>query len=120
MIDTFGWDTVFACTIDHANRALATSTEALGETLEFEEGGLRIDARLGAWQLVPGGSRQLVHMQVAIATGMFYQGGATIDLAGVAVILEVSLQLLPVAPNAPDAVAKRRLTFKFVAVNTDP
>lgn len=119
MIDTFGWDTVFACTIDHANRALATSTEALGETLEFEEGGLRIDARLGAWQLVPGGSRQLVHMQVAIATGMLYQGGATIDLAGVAVILEVSLQLLPVAPNAPDAVAKRRLTFKFVAVNTD-
>jgi hypothetical protein len=100
-MDMYGWDTVSALSADAANRVLAENSHSLithfqvsGSTLSV---GYDLQGEFGAWQIVAGGSGNLLRLAVPIAAGSIRPaGGAAIGLAGATVVVDVSLQLLPV------------------------
>jgi Clostridium P-47 protein len=102
-----GWDSVSALSATAANRALAANSQSLithfqvsGSTLS---GDYEIHGNFGPWQIVAGGSGNLLRLSVPIAAGAITPaGGASIDLTGATAVVDVSLQLLP----APDGQAK--------------
>jgi hypothetical protein len=113
-VKTLGWDTVFVADIREINQALAQNAGQYVETFRFEEHGFHIEGAFGAWEIVPGGAGDLLDLQITIATGTLSMEGLAqpIDLAGVKVVLTVSLRFLP-APGAPQT---KVLTFHFDSV----
>jgi Clostridium P-47 protein len=113
---TNGWDTVFATTIKTVNAQLSRATAGLIETFAFSQQGFAIAGSFGPWTIVTGGSGKLMLLEIPIATGTLTpsDGAPPIDIKGVSVILQVSLQLLP-APDIPDSHV---LTFNLKRVGT--
>jgi hypothetical protein len=113
-VKTLGWDTVFVADIREINQALAKDAGRSVETFRFDEHGFHIEGTFGAWEIVPGGSGDLLDLQITIAAGSLSMEGLAqpVDLAGVKVVLTVSLRFLP----APDASQTKVLTFHFDSV----
>lgn len=89
-METYGWDTVFATTIDHANKALAASHDKLLPTFNFSMDGYQIDGAFGRWQIVPGGAGKLLHLELPIESGkMIDRSGKSFDVSGISVVVEV-------------------------------
>ena len=96
-----GWDTIFVASMDYINQALANSTSTIPQTFSFSEQGYSTSGTFGTWSVVPGGSSQLLMLQIALPTGTMTMtpGAPPISIAGMSVQLLVSLQLLPVAAS---------------------
>ena len=94
-MDLYGWDTAYATSIAEVNHSLA-DPKAVPAAFNITAQGMSVQGQFGAWSIVPGGSGELLHLQTAIVSGNI--SGANLpsaDLAGLAVVLEINLQLLP-------------------------
>jgi len=94
-MDLHGWDTAYATHIGQLNLALA-APGATVRSFEAEEEGWMVRGTLGPWRIVPGGAGILLHLEVPITEGsLCSSGGPEASLAGVSVLLEINLQVLP-------------------------
>ncbi len=116
-MNLYGWDTGYATSIDEVNQSLADPA-AHPAAFNVKLGGMSLQGQFGLWAVVPGGSGQLLHLQTTIASGGISGGAAPgADLAGLAVVLEVNLQLLPSSlPRQQDL----KFNFKTVGVAGTP
>jgi hypothetical protein len=107
-MDTYGWDTVFAVSLDSVNSSLARSFGAIPQNFSLSGTDFvayQLQGSFESWQIIPGGSGQVLWMQLNIASGSYTLGTETGNLAGVAVQVEVSLQLIPATtPQASNLV----------------
>jgi hypothetical protein len=102
-----GWDTVSALSASAANSALAANSNKLithfkvsGTTFSV---GYVLQGEFGPWQIVAGGSGNLLRLAVPILSGSIQPaGGAIVSVAGATAIVDLCLELLP----APDGQAK--------------
>jgi hypothetical protein len=108
-MDLFGWDTVFVGGIDSINEALARAGNALIPNFTFTEDGVSASGSFGGWSIVPGGSGQLLRLCFPIASGQLTPapGMSAVDLAGINVVLQVSLRWL----DRQEAKDTRELAF---------
>ena len=120
----YGWDTVFASSIAHANEALAESREAIALPFAHRDGAVSVRGSAAGWSIVPGGSGQLVHLKVDIDNGEYKDGDTVTDISGISVVLEISLKLAPLSDTASengalkaDPPQKLFLQFDLRAVN---
>ena len=97
-MDMSGWDTMFAATIAYTNEALLLSSEVLQSVQTVVNGALgsfTISAEFGPWQVITGGSGQLIHMVLPITSGSITPAeGTAASLNGCQPIMQFSLQLL--------------------------
>ncbi len=108
-----GWDTGYATTLAEVNIALA-DPKAVPASFSVTAQGMAVQGGFGLWSIVPGGAGDLLHLLVAVGSGTVSGGGAaTVDLAGMSVLLEINLQLLP-----PNAANQQALKFNFKTVGT--
>lgn len=101
-----GWDTIFAASTAYANNAMAQHASQLLPSVDTQVSGalgtFTISAQFGPWQIVPGGSGQLIHVLLPITSGTFTcPGGDSYSLAGYQPIMQFSLQL--VGTSGPSA-----------------
>lgn len=101
-----GWDIVYVADADVINNALARNTANLSQKFAWSDGGFSASGIFGTWSIVPGGSQDLLMLQIQISSGsmVLTAGGAPIDVGGMAAQLLVNLQLLP-SPTQPAAQA---------------
>ncbi len=110
-MNLYGWDTGYATTIAEVNQALANPA-ARPAAFNVAAQGMGVQGQFGAWSIVPGGAGELLHLQTLIASGSISGAGApTADLTGLAVVLEINLELLP--SNLP---TQKDLKFNFKTV----
>lgn len=117
-----GWDTAFALDMAVANEALARGG---GLVTDFEvddpDGlGVRTRGTFGAWQLVEGGSGQLVRVLLPIVQGELElsHDGSRVDLAGTAFVASIALDLVPT--DVPQEEVLRFQVTSAAPVGTDP
>ena len=110
-----GWDTICVIAADYINTQLGRNLGQLIQTFDYSAtdpfaGPYTIKGTFGPWQLVPGGSNTLVHMNIPITSGsVTLASGASTDISGMAVVVEISLNLLP----AQSDQSLTQLTFNF-------
>ena len=107
-MNLYGWDTGYATTINHLNKALADPKGVLS-SFSLTEQGMTVQGQFGQWRIIEGGAGQLLHLQTAIASGTISgDGAADAELSGISVQLEINLQFLPSElPN------HKKLAFNF-------
>jgi hypothetical protein len=112
-MDLNGWDTAFVANADVINDALGRSTAKLCQKFSYSEGGFSASGEFGTWSIVPGGSQDLLMLQIEILSGSMVMtaDGAPIDVGGMSAQLLVNLQLLPAT-----ATPATQLTFDFRGV----
>lgn len=116
-MDLYGWDTAYATDFAILNNALAGDA-SLPSKFASTQSGITASGVLENWRLVPGGSGPLLHIQVALTSGNISGGtDPAADLAGVSLIFEVNLTLLPTAVKG---VKVYRLDLKTVGKKGDP
>lgn len=116
------WDTICTVQTSYVNQQLANNLDQILQ--EFSYGGddpfagpYTIRGTFGPWQVVPGGSNSLLHMQVPIKSGTLSpRSGSSTDISGMSVVVEISLALLP----APGSSSQHELRFDFREVGTQP
>lgn len=114
-MDTYGWDIVFVADMDTINTSLQTSSSRLVQSFRFDEQGYNIQGTFGSWSIVSGGSGKLLVLSIEIKSGQFIPpSAAVIDIGGLSVEVQVSLQLLP-SPSTPGG---QSLTFDFQSVGS--
>lgn len=112
-----GWDLVSVVPADRVNAAMAASGATPAE-FSYTEQPLKIAGRFGPWRIVPGGSVQLLHVDLPIAEGRYTDAQGTppsADLAGLVLRVELALRLVP----APDDSGARDLVFDVVRDGLD-
>ena len=106
-MDTGKWDTIYAVHLNQVNGALAQGMGQVPQT--FALSGVdflpyNIQGQFSRWSVIPGGSGQLIWLQLDIGSGTFTLGtGPQIQvaqLANVSIQVEVSLQLVPTQAGA--------------------
>lgn len=108
-----GWDTGYATTLAEVNAGLA-APHAVPAAFNVSAQGMQVQGGFGLWSIVPGGAGDLLHLLVAVASGSISGGGAaTVDLAGMSVLIEINLQLLP-----SGVASQQALKFNFKTVGT--
>lgn len=112
-----GWDMVAVLPVDRVNAALAAGR---GTPVEFSyrEKPLVIEGRFGPWQIVSGGSVQLLHVDIPILDGRYMDARGRpplVDLAGLTLRVEMALRLVP----APDEPGARDLCFDVLREGLD-
>ena len=103
-MNIYGWDTVTALSVTEVNKALTAGATKLiqqfkvsGQTISTS---YEMQGEFGPWQIVPGGSGNLLRLAVPIGAGSIRAGsGNPIDLAGATAVVDVSLELLPAPDN---------------------
>lgn len=104
-----GWDTMSATSLPLVNEALRAGADQLITEFRFVDDGISVQGRFGAWQIVEGGSMQLLHVALPIEEGTLQGlGNDPVDLAGVTLVAEIALRLLP----SPDGDSNN-LMFSF-------
>ena len=103
-----GWDMVSAVGIGRINAALAAKADTATE-FDFHEDTIRLSGTFGPWQIVQGGSVRLLHVTIPLTAGKYSDSlrrHHSIDLAGMALVAELALRLIPstVEPGAEDLV----------------
>lgn len=107
-MNLYGWDTAYAVNVSVLNTALKGAT-TLPKTFSLADGGLKASGTFGNWSVVSGGSGILLHIQAEIASGTVSGGtDPQADLAGMSLIFEIDLSLLPASAN----VQELRLNLK--------
>lgn len=109
-MNLFGWDAVYATTIKQANNYLINNTKNLLSSFSCTDKEYSAKGDFGAWQIVPGGSGQLLHLEITIKSGSITVGGNSADLSGCSAIFEIALKLIPSGNGA------KHLCFNFKAV----
>ena len=116
-MDTGQWDTIYAIHLNQVNAALAKSTGKVPQT--FSLSGVdfvpyTVQGQFSRWSVIPGGSGQLIWLQLDIGSGSFMLGtghqAQSAPLAGISIQVEVSLQLIPAQAGGST------LQFDFKAV----
>lgn len=112
-----GWDTVYAVSLETANRALGRSLGELipsvSRTISGALGQFAVSAEFGPWKIALGGSEQLIVLQVPIAKGKVVKvNGPEYSLAGYEALFSISLKLLKSAENSRD------LAFDFAVAGS--
>lgn len=82
-MQTYGWDTVFLCSMERVNDCLRDKMSQLITTFAYDDGGVRMSGVFDAWRLVPGGSDKLLHFEIPIQSGTASFLGKDYDLAGI-------------------------------------
>jgi hypothetical protein len=103
-MDTYGYDLVFASTLDCVNKQLAAAFAGMDASFSYDgtdsttSAVIAVKGKWGAWALTKGGSNKLLRFRLPIASGSMRISCAALgldnvenDLAGVTV--EVELQL---------------------------
>lgn len=113
-MQTYGWDSVFVLSVAEANQQLAANMSQLLDTFDFSYtvglASTTISGTFNPWQIVPGGSGTIIQMKLPIQSGTLSMSGiGTYSLDGVAVELQIDLNILPsnVQPHT------NVLTFSF-------
>ncbi len=112
MMTLNGWDTASITDVALVNESLAARQNELITEFDFREGSLHFHGRFGAWEILPGGSLQLLNIRIPIKTGRLEglpRRPRRVDISGVSLILKIALRLLP----APDGSGKSDLLFDF-------
>lgn len=130
-VNTYGFDYVYAVSIDQVNRmlahALADVSMVMNYTTQDADSGatIMLQAKLGAWSIVRGGQNSLLNVQVPISEGLLKIEGPGLngnhDLAGVSVVLQIQLGWVG-AGTAQDAIGhpgQTELVFDPVEGNAD-
>lgn len=112
MMTLNGWDTASVTDVALVNASLAARQNELITEFDFREKKLHFKGRFGAWEILPGGSLQLLNIRIPIKNGWMNglpgRRGRT-NVADTALILKIALRLLP----APDGSGKTDLLFDF-------
>lgn len=111
MINLYGWDTVSLSEVSLVNKALSAAENRLITEFAFEEDGIKLSGRFGAWQIVPGGGGQRMNVELPIVSGQLDGDLGNVDLANVTLTLRVILRLL----EPPDSPNERHLMFDLKA-----
>ena len=100
-MQTYGFDYVFALTIDKVNAILAANLAGVRMELDYATkdpdtgSDIVLNAVLSPWSIVPGGGNTLINMNIPISAGSLKLSGGAIkgdyDLAGVTVEVQISL-----------------------------
>ncbi|WP_029031725.1 TULIP family P47-like protein [Salinarimonas rosea] len=109
MLDTFGWDLVYATTLTAVDAAVKASGRV---PASFSGGGVAGD--WGAWDLVPGAPSNRIVVGCTVASGTATLGGKSLDLAGSTIRVLVTLAVTAdgtIAPVGGDAVVLDRYSF---------
>ena len=118
-MDTLGWDIVSCLNLPCVNRQLSSKDSTIPQN--FSAAGTdfvqySVVGVFGVWQFVPGGAAQTARLQVGIVSGTYTFGSGSAaqvaNLAGVGVVLDVSLALLP----SQDLAGASELRFDLRAV----
>lgn len=95
-----GWDTMSAAAMPLINVSLADMTKSTATSFSFKEGAVQVAGNFGPWQIVDGGSSQLLHLSIPVADGTLTGLGADpVPLDGIRLVMEVALRLLPNEAN---------------------
>ncbi|HEX5493226.1 MAG TPA: TULIP family P47-like protein [Mycobacteriales bacterium] len=117
---TQGWDTVSAASVDAVNHVLQADPRMVLTSFSFSlpaPADYRGDGQFGPWRIVPGGSGQLLHIELPITSGTLTKGtGAAVPIAGLSAVVEVALELLPSRTQTGD----RDLRFTMNSVGDQP
>ncbi|MGJ3262187.1 MAG: hypothetical protein ACFE0R_03040 [Salinarimonas sp.] len=100
MLDTFGWDLVYATTLTAVDAAVKASGRV---PASFSGGGVAGD--WGAWDLVPGAPSNRIVVGCTVATGTATLGGKSLDLAGSTINVLVALVLADDGTITPEGGA---------------
>ncbi len=74
-METYGYDIVFACTIDSVNAELALAFEKMDTSCSWsgndskDQATVNVNAKLGPWQMVKGGSNKLLRFNIPFESG---------------------------------------------------
>jgi len=109
-METYGWDVVYATTIEQVNHSLAAHADQLLPSFSHTEAEYSLSGEFGTWQIVPGGSGKLLHLEITVNSGTLTLGTANTDLAGISAVFEIALQLIP------SGTSERLLRFNFRGV----
>lgn len=113
MMTLDGWDTASITDIKLVNASMSARQNELITEFDFRERTLHLHGRFGAWEILPGGSLQLLNVRIPINSGAL-KGmpgrHSAVHLSGVALVLKVALRLLP----PPVGSNKRDLMFDLL------
>jgi Clostridium P-47 protein len=120
-MDIGSWDTICVIAVDQINQQLTAKLDQLIQSFDYSGADpfgstYEFSGTFGPWQVVPGGSNTLIHVQIPVTSGKLVSGSATTDVSGMSVVVEVSLQLLPVQAQGN----AQQLTFDFRQAGTQP
>ena len=118
MMTLNGWDTASITDVKLVNASLVARQNELITEFDFKERNLHFQGAFGPWEILPGGSLQLLRLRIPIKNGQL-KGlpgrRAPVDVSGTSLILKIALRLLP----APDGSDKRNLCFDFTSRPTN-
>ncbi|MBP1614803.1 MAG: rane protein [Bacteroidetes bacterium] len=97
-ISTNGWDTVFAISAEHLNKAIIEK-KSYPATIEYtitdgDESYSITNGKFNAWQISEGGDGSNINLKLPIASGSFDYGKG-FELNGVEAIVQVKLRYFP-------------------------
>lgn len=87
------WQTLYVCSLEAANQALAMQADSLCAPFATDQGEFAINTNLDHWRLMEGGSGKLVRLVIELQHGWFRVDGAMRLLRGCCIELELSLKL---------------------------
>ncbi len=119
-MNTFGWDTVYAASLDTLNHqwymAQIAGAGGCGTGFDAAFADWKISGQFGPWQLVPGGSGGEAHVCVQFQNGTVqFRDMSPSSLEGVSVIITVQIGELA---QADDGSRELRLAFRYA--DNDP
>ncbi|WP_372422135.1 hypothetical protein [Salinarimonas chemoclinalis] len=109
MLDTFGWDLVYATTLTAVDAALKASGRV---PASFSGGGVSGD--WGSWDLVPGAPANRIVLACTVASGTATLGATPLDLTGSKISVVITLAVAAdgtIAPEGGEAVVLDRYSF---------
>lgn len=101
VVDTFGWDTVFAIRLPDVNRAIAkagSSPTSYRASRQYGSVNASIDGTFGTWAVTQGGSGSIVYMTIPLPSGTLEFEGTYPYVDAVATI-SVHLEYVPLTPT---------------------
>ncbi|WP_251862438.1 TULIP family P47-like protein [Clostridium sp. Marseille-Q2269] len=117
-MDTKGWDVIFACSVDVANKQLSKHMQQANLVFTYEDDNISITGTFGIWEIITGGSAKLLHFQTPITQGTIHikKTNADLDISGICPIMELQLDFIQNSslPNM------RNLQFNFKETGLAP
>ena len=115
-MDLNGWDSAYAVNLSYVNAILSKPANIVSQFNQKQDA-INIAGCFSGWEIVAGGSGQLLHLELKIASGTLTGLGNAADLAKVSAKFEVNLSFLPTdLPNKTKLV----LNLKSVGKEDEP
>ena len=116
---TFGWDTVFAIDVDHANQAIAAAGAWPASFSRPDPANMDVAGSFGAWEIVGGDGRE-IHLSIPMADVTVTSKAASVPIPSA--VARVMVQLTfhrhgapPDEPPAPKPVGPHDIQLKTTA-----